>query len=152
MKYLIIVLLIISTSYTNIIFYVEKYSKVYKVDDRIILSMIKTESMGNGKIESHKNAIGCMQVTVTVAREYYREESIKYKSFAILPSKVIKLLLKNQRVNICIGIWYFSKMLKSANGNYVKAINYYIHGSTGGNKKVAWNYINNIINGVVNYE
>jgi len=152
MRKIIIFLFLICNLYSdNIIYYVEKYSKYYNIDSRIVLSLIRVESMGRGKT-SHKGAVGEMQVTIQAYNQYYNDISLKTtntligKTYLRIPDKTKKWLLTNRERNIRIGCYYLRWCLERSGGNYILALQYYICGNA---DKPAWQYLDNILMGVI---
>ncbi len=86
--------------------YVIKYSNEYNVDEYLIYSIIKCESNFNEKANSHAEAIGLMQLMENTAVETY--EDIEGQQITIQE-------LYNPEINIKIGTYYFSTLLKKYN-------------------------------------
>lgn len=99
---------------------VEKYSRQFNVDKNLVYAVIKAESSFSENAVSKKNAVGLMQITEktgawgakTLNIENYRYES-----------------LFNPDVNIMIGCWYLSTLMKEFNNNLQLTLTAYNAGS-----------------------
>jgi soluble lytic murein transglycosylase-like protein len=158
-KIIVLILLIIIpiTAYSaNIIKLVDKYSKRYSVDDRIVNGIIEAESAGESHAVSHKGAVGKMGITIIVWDQYYTERYKKEKRkiflyFLKIPNKLKRSYLKNDERNIRIGCYYLRWCLdRTKNDNYIQALQFYLHGTR--YKQVGFDYIYKIINKVVNFK
>ncbi len=83
--------------------YIESYSERYKLDPSIVYSIIKVESSFDPNAESVKGARGLMQLMPDTAGWAASELSIKGYD----PD-----MLYDPKINIMMGCWYFSKLLK----------------------------------------
>lgn len=110
--------------------YVEKYSKKYNVDEKLIYAVIKEESNFNKDISSKRNAIGLMQLVQSTADEIGNDIGIE------------NINLKNPEVNIQIGTKYLSNLLKKYDGNVEIAIVAYNAGIGNVDKWIKENRIN----------
>ncbi len=90
--------------------YVEKYAKEYNVDPKLIYAIIKEESNFNKDANSHKDAIGLMQLVQKTADEVGSKIGIK------------EIKLNNPEINIQIGTKYISDLIKKYDGSIKFAI------------------------------
>ena len=90
--------------------YVEKYSEMYGVDEELIYAMIKEESNFNQDANSHKDAIGLMQLVQDTADEVGLELGIE------------DVDLRDPETNIQIGTKYLSDLIEKYDGNIKFAI------------------------------
>lgn len=90
--------------------YVEKYSKMYDVDEDLVYAMIKEESNFDQNANSHKDAIGLMQLVQETADEVGNEIGIE------------DVDLTDPEINIEIGTKYISDLIKRYDGNIEFAI------------------------------
>ena len=77
--------------------YVDMYSKQYNLDPLFVLSVIKTESKFDVNAQSHKNAVGLMQITVETGK--WAADEMGYSTFS-------KEDLYDVQYNIRMGCWY----------------------------------------------
>ena len=77
--------------------YVDMYSKQYNLDPLFVLSVIKTESKFDVNAQSHKNAVGLMQITVETGE--WAANEMGYSTFS-------KEDLYDVQYNIRMGCWY----------------------------------------------
>ncbi|TJX59995.1 lytic transglycosylase domain-containing protein [Soehngenia saccharolytica] len=121
---LIVLVFIINTAisivfpikYKNIVY---NYSLKYNLDPFLVFSIIKTESNFNEKAISSKNARGLMQISEGTAQ--WAVDELKIENFK--PDNLF-----DPEVNIMIGTWYISKLLKQF-GNLEVALAAYNAGS-----------------------
>jgi soluble lytic murein transglycosylase-like protein len=97
--------------------YAKVVSRKYSIDYRMILAIIEIESNYQTNVTSHKNAVGVMQILASTAQELSPQ-------IHITPKK-----LKNYKLNIDIGVKYFSYLLKKCNRSYKKALSSYNMGN-----------------------
>ncbi len=90
--------------------YVEKYSKMYGVEEELIYAMIKEESNFDKDANSHKSAIGLMQLVQDTADEVGLELGIE------------NVDLRDPETNIQIGTKYLSDLIEKYDGNIKFAI------------------------------
>jgi len=90
--------------------YVEKYSKKYNVDSKLIYAIIKEESNFNKDANSHKDAIGLMQLVQNTADEVGSKIGIE------------DINLNNPETNIEIGTKYISDLIIKYNGSVKLAV------------------------------
>lgn len=93
--------------------YVDKYSKEYNVDAKMIYSIIKAESNFNEKVKSTSGAIGLMQVMEDTANEIAQKNNIVLQN------------LYDPETNIKIGTKYYSNLLANYNNNMLLALSAY---------------------------
>ena len=97
---------------------VEKFAAEYNVDEMLVFSVIKTESGFNERAQSLKNAKGLMQITDETAGWAFEQINIDKKSDIFEPE-----------INIQVGAWYLSKLIKDNNGDLITALASYNAGS-----------------------
>ncbi len=88
-------------------------SRRYHVDPALILAIIRTESAFDHEQVSKKGAIGLMQLMPDTAQWVIRQAGFE---------PMAQEYLDNPKVNIDVGTWYVSFLLKKYNGNQVLAI------------------------------
>lgn len=113
---IILIVLIFLGIYKNKILkiiYPEKYNEIiniyaekYKVDNNLILALIKAESNFDKNVKSNKGAIGLMQLMEETAKEIALKLDLNIKQ------ENIKEELKNPDININIGTKYLSILLE----------------------------------------
>lgn len=77
--------------------YVDRYSSEYNLDPLFVLAVIKTESKFDDDAQSHKNAVGLMQITVETGE--WAANEMGYTTFS-------KDDLYDEQYNIRMGCWY----------------------------------------------
>ena len=92
-----------------------KYSMKYDISPFLIYNIIKTESNFNPYAVSSKNAKGLMQLKNIAVKDVSGKLKNEFEIFSI-------------NKNIELGIKYFAKMLKQANGNIPLALTFYNKG------------------------
>ncbi len=109
---------------------VEKYASQYGVDPLLIVSVMREESKFLPQSESHKGALGLMQLMPDTAR--WIAQSIGDKNFRddemLEPDK-----------NIQYGTWYLASLVKQFHGNITLALAAYNGGRTHVNQWLANN-------------
>lgn len=90
--------------YTDII---EKYSKEYDVDPYLICAVINTESSFKSSAQSHKGAMGLMQLMPDTAKWIASKLSEEYDADALTAPES----------NIRYGTWYLKYLLKRYDGD-----------------------------------
>lgn len=88
--------------------YVNTYSDMYNLDPLFVLSVMKTESNFNESAQSHKNAVGLMQIT---------EDTGEWIADSMGVSGFSKDNLYDEETNIKFGCWYLRYLLDMYNGN-----------------------------------
>ena len=83
---------------------VERYSREYGVDNKLVLAIIKSESNFNPNVKSHKGAIGLMQLMENTAIEISQKIGIEEEN--------IKEKLSDPETNIRIGTKYLSDLIE----------------------------------------
>lgn len=99
---------------------VEKYSKQFNVDKNLVYAVIKAESSFTENAVSKKNAVGLMQITEKTGAWGAKELNIdnyRYES------------LFNPDLNIKIGCWYLSTLMKQFDNNLQLTLSAYNAGS-----------------------
>lgn len=97
-----------------------KYSMENKIDPFLVFAIVKAESGFNPKATSHKNAMGLMQIREKTGK--WGAECLNLKGFSVTE-------LYNPEVNIRIGCWYISRLMKEFNSNEDLVIAAYNGGS-----------------------
>lgn len=87
---------------------INRYSEEYDVDKYLVLAIIKNESNFNKNSTSNKDAKGLMQLLDSTAKELAKELEIKDE-----------INLFDEEINIRIGTYYISKLLKYYNNLYL---------------------------------
>lgn len=97
-----------------------KYSARYNIDPYLVFAIIKAESNFNPKAVSRKSAKGLMQITDKTGA--WGAEKTKIENFDTDD-------LYDPEININIGCWYLSNLMKEFNGNIDLVIAAYNGGS-----------------------
>ncbi len=97
---------------------VEKFAAEYNVDDLLVYSVIKAESSFNPRAQSGKDAKGLMQITDETAGWAFEQIGLDINSNIFEPE-----------INIHVGTWYLSKLIKDNDGDLVTALASYNAGS-----------------------
>ena len=108
--------------YINII---NKYSKEYKVDPYLVVSMINVESKYNKDAISNKDARGLMQIGPQTGQ--WASEVLKIDNYN-------ESQLFNPEINIKIGTWYIDQLKKEFGDNMNLVLAAYNAGSGNVNK------------------
>lgn len=109
---MIIAILDIPTKIQKIIYkkeyseYVEKYSKLYNVDENLVYAVIKAESNFNPYAKSNKNAIGLMQLIESTAKDITRRIDIE------VSNEELHSKLQEIDFNINLGTKYLSILIE----------------------------------------
>jgi soluble lytic murein transglycosylase len=100
---------------------IEKYAALYNLDPLLITAIIKNESNFSESATSDKGAIGLMQLMPGTGRSLAAELGITdFKDSD----------LSNTAMNIRLGSYYVSKLLKEFKGNKILALAAYNAGET----------------------
>lgn len=99
----------------------------YKVDPLLLASIVKTESGFNPYADSKQGAMGLMQLLPDTAAQLAVELQIDYQE----PEDLYR-----DDINLRLGAYYFSKLLKQNDGNIVMALAAY---NAGPAKLKSWN-------------
>lgn len=86
---------------------VRRESQKFALDYKLVMAIILTESGGNPKAISKKNAQGLMQIMPSTAKQIARNLNIKYDKEIILKPDI----------NICIGCYYLHILLRKFSGD-----------------------------------
>lgn len=78
-----------------------EYSKEYNLDPYLVLAVIKAESKFNSNAESHKGAMGLMQITASTAQDIANQMGLTDYS---------KEKLYEEDYNIRMGCWYLNDL------------------------------------------
>lgn len=100
--------------------YVEKYSREYKLDENLVYSVIKCESLFKVNAKSHKDANGLMQITTSTGE--WIASQLKISDFNID-------MLYDPETNVKFGCWYLNNLRTQFNGNLDLVIAAYNAGS-----------------------
>ncbi len=92
---------------------IQQASKRYQVDPFLILAIIRTESNFDANQISKKGAVGLMQVMPQTADWVIRQAAFDPMAIEYL---------NQPKVNIDVGAWYLSFLLKQYRGDMVMAI------------------------------
>lgn len=92
--------------------HVEKYSKKYGLDPHLTYAVIREESRFKPRALSHAYAHGLMQIIPSTGRLISRALGISYSRWKMY----------NPRVNIYMGTYYLSGLVKRFNGNVSLAL------------------------------
>jgi len=106
---------------------VNKYAKMYNVDPALVAGMIQAESGWNTNAVSHAGAAGLMQLMPGTARSQAKALNLKVfdgKS----NSEISSILRQNPELNIQLGTYYLSEMLRQMNGDPILAAGAYNSG------------------------
>lgn len=87
--------------------YVEVYSEKYNLDPHLVYAVIKAESNFIENAESHKGALGLMQIMPSTAE--WIAEYIGMSGFS-------KETLLSPKINIEMGCWYLNNLSMEFNG------------------------------------
>jgi len=101
--------------------YVDKYSSQYNLDPLFVLAVIKTESKFDDDAQSHKNAVGLMQITVETGA--WAAKEMGFNTFS-------KDDLYNEEYNIRMGCWYLRRLNDIFDGDLDLTIAAYNAGPT----------------------
>lgn len=88
--------------------YIKKYSKEYSLDPNLVCAVINTESNFNADVESHKGAVGLMQLLPSTAEWAVPKIGITGYS---------DVMLSEPETNIRIGCWYLNYLNGLFDGN-----------------------------------
>jgi soluble lytic murein transglycosylase len=94
---------------------IERQARVYRLDNRLIWSVIYEESYFRAWEIGGADEVGLMQITPLVAREWAKATGLKELERAAAED-VIKLLRDPER-NIQAGCWYLEKLRESYRGD-----------------------------------
>jgi len=103
--------------------YVEKYSKKYGLDPFLTYAVIREESRFRSQARSYANARGLMQIIPGTARAISHDLGLRYN----------RRKLYNPQVNIQMGAYFLSQLIKSFDGSLPLALAAY----NGGPNRVA---------------
>ncbi|MBP9791941.1 MAG: lytic transglycosylase domain-containing protein [Rickettsiales bacterium] len=87
--------------------------KEFKVEDALIMSIIRQESEFNQYARSHAGAMGLMQLIYPTAKDISRELGSKFTKSA---------LYRDKHLNMKFGTFYLQKLLDYYDGSYILAI------------------------------
>ena len=118
--------------------------------EKLIIAIIEAESSGVYYRISGQGAIGLMGVKPQAAREFYKAQYRKHSNEYMYicskaPDEFFRVHLKDQKVNIQIGTWYFmERCMRKAKGNWILALDYYNQGENH-RSKFNHNYVNKVM-------
>lgn len=92
---------------------VEHYASVYGVDSSLAAGVIQAESRFRVDVQSHRGAIGLMQLMPDTAEWIAGQVGDRRYSIA---------LLSDPEINIRYGIWYLAALQKEFDGNDILAL------------------------------
>lgn len=101
--------------------YVDRYSSEYNLDPLFVLAVIKTESKFDDDAQSHKNAVGLMQITVDTGE--WAAKEMGFSTFS-------KDDLYDEEYNIRMGCWYLRRLNDTFDGDLDLTIAAYNAGPT----------------------
>jgi soluble lytic murein transglycosylase len=87
---------------------IARHAKVYRLDDRLVWSVIYQETWFRSWKIGEAGEVGLMQITPTVAREWAKETGMKDLEKQVSDDFVNSL--KEPERNIQIGCWYLEKL------------------------------------------
>lgn len=93
--------------------------KRYGYDPLLLTALITTESSFNNWAESHKGAVGLMQIKPKTGSQIAREMSSKWEGLRTL---------YDPKTNIALGTYYLNKMIKRFGGELELGLEAYNHG------------------------
>ena len=89
---------------------VEKYARKHRIDSSLVASVINKESKFKNEAESHRGALGLMQLMPDTAK--WIAEEINEKDFTLEK-------LQDPETNIRFGIWYLTSLKQEFKNNEV---------------------------------
>lgn len=101
---------------------IEKHARQYEVDPLLIAAIIRVESNYKPSQESHKGALGMMQIMPNTASWVIEKAKLKQVTLADVKD--------NADPNIQIGTWYIGSLLDRFNNNMYVALAAYNAGPT----------------------
>jgi soluble lytic murein transglycosylase len=93
---------------------INKQAAVYRLDDRLVWSVIYEETWFRPQRIGADEEVGLMQVTPLVARDWARETGLR--EFERQTSENVVKLLSDPERNIQVGCWYLEKLRESYHG------------------------------------
>ncbi len=87
---------------------IARQAKVYRLDERLVWSVIHEESYFSAWKVGADKEVGLMQVTPLVAREWAKETGLK--EFEKRTQENVNEFLREPERNIQVGCWYLEKM------------------------------------------
>lgn len=117
---LFLIFLLMQSSYVQKLMYPVKYkdevrvsSQAFEVDPFLIMAIIRTESNFDPEVSSHKGAYGLMQLMPETTKWMVDEGHFE-------PQFLERL--EEPAVNIHMGSWYISQLIKQFEGNPIAAL------------------------------
>lgn len=98
---------------------IEKYAAAYEIDPLLVIAVIREESHFQTNSNSHKGAVGLMQLMPETAREIAAKLKEDYSGID----------LNKPEDNIRYGTWYLAALDKDFSGNSILALAAYNAGS-----------------------
>jgi soluble lytic murein transglycosylase len=126
LRYLISLLIIIATVVVSALLFfpsywvhrydqlIERQSRVYRLDGRLVWSLIYEETYFRSWKVGTADEVGLMQVTPTVARDWARETGLR--EFERQTADNVVEFLRDPERNIQIGSWYLEKLREQYRG------------------------------------
>lgn len=93
---------------------ITRHSRVYKIDDRLVWSLIYEETYFRSGAVGDAGEIGLMQVTPPVAREWAVQTGLS--EFEKSTTENVTEFLSDPERNIQVGCWYFEKLREAYRG------------------------------------
>ena len=93
---------------------IERQSRVYRLDEKLVWSLIYEETYFRAWKIGADNEVGLMQVTPTVAREWAKETG--FKEFEKQAAENVNEFLADPERNIQTGCWYLEKLREQYRG------------------------------------
>src|SRR4051812_1372753 len=87
---------------------ISRQARVYRLDERLVWSLIYEETYFRGWKIGAADEIGLMQVTPTVARDWAKETGLR--EFEKQASENVVELLHDPERNIQVGCWYLERV------------------------------------------
>ena len=91
-----------------------RQARVYRLDDRLVWSLIYEETWFREAARGEDNEVGLMQVTPLVAREWAKETGLR--EFERQTADNVVEFLSDPERNIQVGCWYLEKVRESYRG------------------------------------
>ena len=93
---------------------VERQAKVYRLDEKLVWSVIYEETYFRAWKIGADEEVGLMQVTPLVAREWARETG--FREFETQAAQNVNEFLRDPERNIQIGCWYLEELRRKYRG------------------------------------
>ncbi|HEX6126825.1 MAG TPA: transglycosylase SLT domain-containing protein [Pyrinomonadaceae bacterium] len=93
---------------------ITRHSRVYRLDERLVWSLIYEETWFRERALGEDDEIGLMQVTPLVAREWAKETGLR--EFERQTSENVIEFMSDAERNIQVGCWYLEKIREPYRG------------------------------------